>query len=103
MPISIANGAGSNAIEAHTSPVGGGGENLRTVAAVDLHGIGSPAAFIEIGVVAGIPDHAIVARFAEHLVVCVTARQSVVVPRRRRESRSRPRPRSVSFPVCPKS
>ena len=66
------------AVEAHARAVGGDGEHLGAVAAVDFDGVGAGAAFDEIGVVAGIPDHAVVAGLAEHLVVGVAAGQRVV-------------------------
>ena len=76
--MSMLNGAGSSAIEAHARAVGGGGEDLRAVAAVDLDGVGAVAALGQIGVVARIPDHAVVAGLAEHLVVAVAAGERVV-------------------------
>ena len=44
---------GIDAVEAHARAVGGGGEDLRAVAAVDLDGVGAVAALGQIGVVAG--------------------------------------------------
>ena len=69
---------GIEAIEPHARAVGGSGEDLRAVAAVDLDGIGAVAALGQIGVVARIPDHAVVAGLAEHLVVTVAAGERVV-------------------------
>ena len=68
----------ADAVEAHARAVGGDGEGLGAVAAVDLGGVGAVAALDEVGVVARIPDHAVVAGLAEHLVVAVAAGQRVV-------------------------
>ena len=54
------------------------GEDLGAVAAVDLDGVDAGAALVEVGVVAGVPDHAVVAGLAEDLVVAVAAGQHVV-------------------------
>ena len=67
------------AVEAHARAVGGGGELLGAVAAVDLDGVGAGAALVEVGVVAGVPDHAVVAALAERLVVGVAAGEGVVL------------------------
>ena len=76
--MSMLNGAGVDAVEAHARAVGGSGEDLRAVAAIDLDGIGAVPTLGQIGVVAWIPDHAVVAGLAEHLVVAVPAGQRVV-------------------------
>ena len=68
-----------DAVEAHARAVGGGGELLGAVAAVDLDGVGALAALVEVGVVAGVPDHAVVAALAERLVVGVAAGERVVL------------------------
>ena len=78
VPMSSANGAGSSAVEAHARAVGGDGEDLGAVAAVDLDGVDVGAALVQVGVVARVPDHAVVAGLAEHLVVGVAAGQRVV-------------------------
>ena len=78
VPMSSVNGAGSSAVEAHARAVGGDGEDLGAVAAVDLGGVDVGAAFDQVGVVARVPDHAVVAGLAEHLVVGVAAGQRVV-------------------------
>ena len=67
-----------DAIEADTGAVGRGGELLRAVAAVDLDGVDAVTAFVEIGVIAGVPDHPVIAALAERLVVAVAAGQGVV-------------------------
>ena len=67
------------AVEAHARAVGGDGEDLGAVAAIDLGGVGAGAAFVQVGVVARVPDHAVVAGLAEDLVVAVAAGQGVVV------------------------
>ena len=90
MPMSMRERRRVDAVEAHARAVGGDGEDLGAVAAVDLDGVGAGAAFVQVGVVAGVPDHAVVAGFAEDLVVGVAAGQRVVARRRRRGSRSRP-------------
>ena len=58
-----------DAVEAHPGPVGRGGEDLGAAAAVDLHGVGPAAAFVEVGVVAGVPDDRVVAGPTEGLIV----------------------------------
>ncbi len=68
-----------DAVEAHPRAVGGRGEGLRAIAAVDLGGVGAVAALHQVAVVAGIPDHPVVAGLAEHLVVGIAAGQRVVV------------------------
>ena len=78
VPMSMLNGAGVEAVEAHPRAIGGRGEDLRAVAAVDLGGIDAVTALGQIGVIARIPDHAVVAGLAEHLVVAVPAGQRVV-------------------------
>ena len=79
MPMSMANGAGSSRSKRTRAPF-----------AVRLK-VSSPpppftsvvsvlgAALVQVGVVAGVPDHAVVAALAEHLVVGVAAGQRVVV------------------------
>ena len=73
-----AEGRGVEAVEAHPRAVGGDGEDLVAVAAVDLGGVGAVAALEQVGVVAGVPDHAVVAGAAEHLIVAVAADEGVV-------------------------
>ena len=69
---------GIEPVEAHARAVGGDGEVLGAVAAVDLGGVDAGAALEQVGVVARVPDHAVVAALAEHLVVAVAAGQRVV-------------------------
>ena len=78
VPMSMRERRRVEAVEAHARAVGGGGEDLGAVAAVDLGGVGAGAAFDQVGVVARVPDHAVVAALAEHLVVGVAAGQHVV-------------------------
>src|SRR5262249_31846932 len=59
------------AVEAHPGPVGRHGEGLVAVAAVDLDGVDAVAALVEVGVVAGVPDHPVVAGLAEGQIVAV--------------------------------
>ena len=66
-------------VEADARAVGGGGELLGAVAAVDLDRVGADAALVEVGVVAGVPDHPVVAALAEGLVVGVAAGHRVVL------------------------
>src|SRR4030095_7182475 len=68
-----------DAIETHAGAVGGGGELFGAIAAVDFNRVDTGAALIKVGIVAGIPDHAIVARFAEDLVVGIAAGQCIAV------------------------
>ena len=61
-------------VKAHARAVGGDREVLGAAAAIDLGDIfGAAAAFVEVGVVARVPNHAVVAAFAEHLVVVIAA------------------------------
>ena len=76
--MSRAERCGVEPVEAHARAVGGDGEDLGAVAAVDLGGVDVGAALEQIGVVARVPDHAVVAGFAEHLVVGVAAGERVV-------------------------
>ena len=68
-----------DAVEPDARAVGRGGELLGAVAAVDLDGVDAGAALVEVGVVAGVPDHPVVAALAEHLVVGVAAGEGVVL------------------------
>ncbi len=79
VPMSMENGRGIEAVEADTRAVGGGGEDLRAIAAVDLDGVRPGPALIEVRIVAGVPDHPVVARLAEDLVVGVATGQGVVI------------------------
>ena len=67
------------AVEPDARAVGRGGELLDAAAAVDLDCVGAARAFVEVGVVAGVPDHPVVAALAECLVVGVAAGQGVVL------------------------
>jgi hypothetical protein len=75
-------------VEAHACAIRRGCKFFRAVAAVDLDGVDVATAFVEIGVVAGVPDRAIVASFAEDLVIGIAAGQRVVA--RAAEERSKP-------------
>src|SRR6185436_20054678 len=66
------------AVEAHPLPVGGDGEGLGAVATVDLGGVLAGPAFHQVGPFARIPDHAVVAGLAEHLVVADAAGERVI-------------------------
>ena len=66
------------AIETHASAIGRCGEDFGAASAVDFDGIIARAAFVEVGVVAGIPDHAVIAAFPEDLVVGIPPREDVV-------------------------
>ena len=67
------------AVEPDTRAVGRRGELLVAAAAVDLDRVGAGSAFVEVGVVAGIPDHPVVAALAEGLIVGVAAGECVVL------------------------
>ena len=77
--MSIENGAGVTRSKRTREPFAVAAELLGTVAAVDLDRVDAVGAFVEIGVVAGIPDHPVVAALAECLVVGVAAREDVVL------------------------
>ena len=66
-------------VEPDAGAVGRGRELLGTVATVDLHGVDAGTAFVEVGVVARVPDHLVIATLAEDLVVGVTASEGVVL------------------------
>jgi len=74
-----AEGGGSHAVEADARPVGSHGEQFGAVAAVHFHRVGTVAALAEVRVVAGVPDHAVVAGLSEGLVIGVAAGERVVV------------------------
>ena len=78
VPMSMRERGGGDAVEADPGAVGGDGEGLGAVAAVDLDGVDAGAALVEVGAVARVPDHPVVARLAEDLVVAVAAGQDVV-------------------------
>ena len=66
-------------VEPNPDTVGRDREALRTVGSVDLDGVGSRPALVEVGVVAGNPGHPVVAGLSEHLVVGVTTGEDVVL------------------------
>ena len=79
VPMSIANGAGSRRSKRTRVPLA-----VVVNCSVPLppltSTVSSPrGAFVEVGVVAGVPDHAVVAALAEDLVVGVAAGQRVVL------------------------
>ena len=90
------------AVEPDARAVGRGGELLGAVAAVDLDGVDAVAAFVQVGVVTGVPDHPVVAALAERLVVGVAAGQGVVLAAAEQKV-DPPLPSSVSLPAWPKS
>ena len=67
-----------DAIEAHARAVRRDREDLGAVAGIHLHRIDVRAAFHEVGVVTGIPDHQVVAGLAVDLIVGVATRERVV-------------------------
>ena len=79
---------GIEAVEPDARAVGRGGELLGAVAAVDLDRVAAVSAFVEVGVVAGVPHHPVVAALAEALVVCVAAGEGVVVGTAEQRSRA---------------
>src|SRR5207245_49689 len=64
-------------VEPDAGAVGRGGKELGSVAAVDLDGVDPVTALVQVGVVARVPDHAVVTGLAEYLVVAVPAGQDV--------------------------
>src|SRR4029079_10559002 len=62
-------------VEADVRPVGGGRELLSTIATVDLGGVDTRTALVEVGVISGIPYRAVVAVLSERTVVGIAARQ----------------------------
>ncbi len=71
-------GGRADAVKADARAVGRDGEGFGRVAAVDLDGVAAVAALVEVGPVAGVPDHPVVPRLAEHLVGAGAARQGVI-------------------------
>ena len=61
VPMSIENGAGLRRSKRTRVPLAVAVNCLGAVAAVDLDGVDAGAALVEVGVVAGVPDHAVVA------------------------------------------
>ena len=76
--MSIEKGAGATRSNRTARAVGGHGERFGAVAAVDFDGVEVRAPFIQIRVIAGIPNHPIVARLAKDLIVGVAASQDVI-------------------------
>ena len=71
-------GGRRGAVEADPSPVGGDGEVLGAVAAVDLDGVDAGPTLIEVTALAGVPDHPVVAGLSEDLIISGPAGQNVV-------------------------
>ena len=69
----------TDAIEAHPRAIGRDGERLGAVAAVDFGSVIVRAALEQIGAVARIPDHPVIAGVAEDLVISGRAEQDIVV------------------------
>ena len=67
-----------DAVEPDAGAVGGDGERLRAIAAVDLDGIDAVPALVQIGAFARVPDHPVIAALAEHLVVAGATDQDVI-------------------------
>ena len=65
-------------IKANAVAVGRDRKDFGPVAAIDLGGIDAVAAFHQVGTLARVPDHEVVAGLAEHLVVAGAADQRVV-------------------------
>ena len=65
-------------VKPHARAVGGDGELLGAIAAIDLGGVDAGAALEQVGVVARVPDEAVVAALAEDLVVGVAAGQRII-------------------------
>ena len=95
--------SGVDPIEAHPRSIGGRREIFGAVAAVDLDGVDAVAALIEVGVITGVPDHAVVAGFAEDLVVCRRRRSACRCQSPPKRLSAPPLPSSVSFPAPPLS
>ena len=71
-------GCRAQPVETYARAIGGDGEGLGPVAAVDLGGVGAVAALEDVVALAGIPDHAVVAGFTEDLIVARAAGQRIV-------------------------
>ena len=81
---------GRDPIEADAGAVGRLRELLGAVAAVHLDGVDAVAALVQVGVVARVPDHPVVAGVAEGLVVGDRHRSGCRCPLRRTAGRCRP-------------
>ena len=68
-----------NAIETDARAIRRRGENFVAAAAVDFDGVGAGAAFVEVGIIAGVPDHPIDPRLAKDLIIVVAAGERVVI------------------------
>ena len=79
MPIFDAEGRRGDAVETDASAVRSGGEGFCPVPSVHLDRVEDGAAFVQVGVVAGVPDHPVTAALAEDLVVGITAYERVVL------------------------
>ena len=66
------------AVEPDARAVGRGGELLGASTSVDLHGVSAGPTFVEVGVVARVPDHPVVAALTEDLVIGIAAGKGVV-------------------------
>ncbi len=67
------------AIEPDAGAVRRGSEHLGAAAAVDLGRVGPESALVEVGVIARVPDHPVIAALAEDLIVLVAAGEGVVL------------------------
>src|SRR5262249_47033124 len=73
-----AEGGRREAVEADAGAVGGGSKRFGAIAAIHFHSVNAVAALIEVGVVARIPNHAVIAALAKDLIVAISAGQDVV-------------------------
>ena len=81
--MSIANGAGSRRSNRTRAPLAVAVNCSALPRPLTSHGVGTGAAFVEVGVVARVPDHPVVIALAEGLVVGVAAGERVVLGCRR--------------------
>ena len=92
VPMSIANGAGSRRSKRTRVPLAVVVNCSAPLPPLTSTVSRAGAALVEVGVVARVPDHPVVAALPEGLVVGVAAGDRVVVARRRTAGRSRPCP-----------
>ena len=78
VPMSMLNGAGVIRSKRTRVPLASSVNCSAPFPPLTLGRVGAGAAFVEVGVVARVPDHPVVSRLAEHLVVRVTAGEPVV-------------------------
>ncbi len=68
----------SGTIEADARAIGGNSEGFRAIATVNFNGVDTGPSFIEVGAVAGVPDHPVVIILAKDRIIAGTAGENIV-------------------------